>query len=260
MSASLRLALVQLATVDSDIEGNLARALQLIDRTPGARLYLLPELWSTGYAHHTWTRSADTDTPKVLEALQATAVRRSAFVGGTLISRGTGSLVNRFWLLGPDGSRAHYDKGHLFPPLGEDTHLAPGDARVRAPVDGWTAALSICFDLRFPEMYRLDALAGADLFLVPSAWPAERADTLRTLVRARAIENQAFLVLCNRTGTAADGLRFGGGSCVVSPEGSVQVEAGEEEGVVTAEITPACIAQVRDGGSLLDRRRSGLDW
>src|SRR5690606_41343263 len=151
-----------------------------------------------------------------------------------------------------------YDKGHLFAPMGEARHLSPGSRRVVAPLAGWRAGLSICFDLRFPEMYRADALDGAELFLVVSAWPAVRAEAQRVLARARAIENQAFVVLCNRVGTAADGTRFDGGSVVVAPDGKIVADAGDAEGVTHATLDAEMIRAVRRQMPLLEIRRQVL--
>jgi len=163
-------------------------------------------------------------------------------------------------LFGPGRAPVTYDKGHLFAPMLEDRYLAAGPVRVRATVGEWTAALSVCFDLRFPELYRLDALAGAELFLVPSEWPAERADAMRLFARARAAENQAYLVLCNRTGTAADGTVFGGGSLIVAPDGEIQVAAPAGEQVLAATLDRSVIASLRKDQPLLAQRRPGLDW
>jgi predicted amidohydrolase len=171
-------------------------------------------------------------------------------------------LVNRFWLFFPDGRPpVSYDKGHLFAPMREDRYLVPGDRRVCAPLDGWTAGLSLCFDLRFPEMYRLAAVSGVDLFLVASEWPAQRAAALRTLATARAIENQAYLALVNRIGRAdTDGTMFGGGSMLVAPDGTIVADAGTTaEGVVIGVAEKARLAQARRDLAVIPLRRPGLD-
>lgn len=260
MSDALRVALIQLELADGDPDRNLARATALIRGAAPADLYLLPELWSTGYAHAMWARSAECDTPRVIAALARLATERQGAIAGSLISHNAaGALVNRLWLTGPDGPIATYDKGHLFPPMREPELLAAGSERGQAALGGWPAALSICFDLRFPEQYRLDALDGAELFVVASEWPAERAETLRTLARARAIENQAYLALCNRTGVAADGTRFAGGSCIVAPDGSVVADLGEGEAVAIVQLDRSRVAAARSA-PLLALRRRGLDY
>lgn len=272
MSRSLRVALVQLAVEDGRPGVNLERATAMMRAAPPADLFVLPELWTTGYAHESWARIADDETPAVLEAIAALSSELDAYIAGSMIARNArGGLVNRLWVVAPEteparlgsphaGGTTHYDKGHLFAPMGEDRFLVSGGERVATTIRGWTTALSICFDLRFPEMYRADALDGAELFLVASEWPSVRAGTQRLLARARAIENQAFLTLCNRVGTAADGTRFGGGSIVVAPDGAVIADAGGEEVVVHATIDVATLESVRSPVPLIRLRREGLDW
>lgn len=258
---NLRVSVLQFNTEDAAVERNVSRALAMIDASPDVDLIMLPELWTTGYAHAEWDRVARTVTPGVCVRLQKASTRRRAWIGGSQISlNATGRLVNRFWLFGPQGEVSHYDKGHLFAPMGEPTYLAAGDDRVMQDVNGWPAALSICFDLRFPEMYRLDAMAGAQLMLVASAWPAERAETLQLLARARAIENQTFLILCNRMGVGLDGTRFGGGSMVVAPDGRVLIDAGDAECTISMTLDASLIESTRSRGSMLELRRPGLDW
>lgn len=265
---SLRVALLQLAVEDGAPARNAARAFDLLRGAPDADLYLLPELWTTGYAHASWPAAADESTPKVAAELQRIADERGAVLGGSMIARrDDGALVNRFWLFAPNGlpdagadaEPVWYDKAHLFAPMGEPEHLAAGDRRVRADVAGADVALSVCFDLRFPEMYRHDAADGAALFLVVSAWPHPRAETLRLLARARAVENQAALVLCNRAGSGADGTAFCGGSCVIAPDGSVVADAGEEETVLIAEVDVAAVSRLRQRFPVLTARAPAVD-
>ena len=258
----LRLGILQLAIRDGDPEANTERALQLLDEAPAADLYLLPELWTTGYAHDSWDGAADRHTPRILERLGQEAEDRRAWIGGSMITRReNGALVNRLWLVHPDGSApSRYDKAHLFEPMGEVGRLEPGEERVRAGIGEWNAGLSLCYDLRFPGMYRLDALDGADLFLVPSEWPAERHGVLELLARARAAENQAYLVLCNRAGADSGGAVFGGGSMVVDPAGDMVMRAGSgmESGVCRAD--HGRVRAVREAIPVLDRERQGIDF
>jgi omega-amidase len=261
MSSNLRIGLVQCQIVDGEAIGNLERVLALLDAGPAADLLLLPELWTTGYAHGVWPDVADRETPIAVERLHRFGRERQVAIAGSMISRNAeGDLVNRFWLLLPGVPQPiYYDKGHLFAGMKEDEHLAAGSVRVRVPWRGWTVALSICFDLRFPEMYRLDAVAGADLFLVVAEWPEARKDALRIMARSRAVENQSFLALCNRVGTASDGTKFGGGSVVVAPDGSLLTDAGQGEGVFVAEIESCQASAARADLPVLGLRRSGLD-
>lgn len=256
----LRIGLVQLEIRDGDPARNLARAAELIRGATPADLFLLPELWTTGYTHASWPDQARESTPRTCAALASLARELGVWIGGSLISKTDRGLANRFWLSPPDGGpAATYDKVHLFPALGEPDCLVAGRRRVAVRVGDWAAALSICYDLRFPEMYRLDAVDGAALFLVVAEWPAARADALRLLARARAVENQAFLALCNRTGVAADGTAFGGGSLVVGPDGTLLADAGDREGVVVAAIEPHAVREARSAMPVLSGRVPGVD-
>jgi predicted amidohydrolase len=253
-------ALLQLDVRDGDPRENVARAAELLRTAPEADLYVLPELWTTGYAHATWPDAADQEAAATRAAMRRWAEARGAWVAGSHVERrGDGALVNRLRVVGPHGEDVRYDKAHLFAPMAEPLHLAAGDRRVTVAIDGVQAALSICFDLRFPEQYRHDAAAGAELFLVASAWPRARAEALRLFARARAAENQAFLVLCNRTGAGDDGTRFAGGSCVIAPDGAIVADAGDREGVVFAELDVAAVARARRDFPVLPLRVPGVD-
>jgi len=255
-----RIAVVQTQVADGDWRANLDGAIEAIADAPDADLYLLPELWTSGYAHDRWPSTSHESVVPVREALRAIAVARGAAVAGSMISQNeNGALVNRFWYLTATDT-AWYDKVHLFPPLREAELLVPGRSRQQVHIGSLSCGLSICFDLRFPEMYRRDARDGVHAFLICSEWPQARADALRTLCRARAIENQAYLILCNRTGVASDGLVFGGGSVILSPFGDVLAELGTECGSTVATLDAQVIEQLRQTFPVLPSEQAGVDW
>ncbi len=258
----MRVGVVQMQVVDGDAAANLRHAEALINVHPGAALYVLPELWTTGYAHSCWPAVAQEHTPAICQALQSLAQSSHAWIAGSMISRNENQqLVNRLWVFSPDGAAPiFYDKGHLFEPMDEHLYLVAGKRRIRCSIGGVETALSICFDLRFPEMYRRDAVEGAEMFLVVSEWPHPRSEALRTLARARAMENQAYLVLSNRVGPADDGTIFCGGSMVVGPDGSVLADAGDSEGVIFADIDAEAVRGGRAAFPVLGLRQAGLDF
>jgi len=182
-------------------------------------------------------------------------------IGGSMITRREdGALVNRFTLTVPGGGTpVAYDKCHRFGPMREVELLGAGAGRVHATVGSVETALSICYDLRFPGMYRASAHEGARLFLVVSAWPRPREMPLRTLAMARAIENQAFLALCNRAGSGADGTMFCGGSCVVSPIGEVLLDLGPDENTGVAEIDVEHVTSSRKMFDVLREEIAAVD-
>lgn len=258
----MRVAAVQMRITDGEPSTNLRHARRLIGQAADADLFVLPELWTTGYAHGCWSHVATHETPAVCREVAALAAERGAWIAGSMVARlPDGGLANRMWVFSPHGAEpVVYDKGHLFAPMREDEYLRPGTGRVRSRIGDLHAAFSICFDLRFPEMYRRDALDGAELFVVASEWPHPREEVLRTLARARAIENQAYLVLSNRLGVAADGASFCGGSMIVAPDGRIMADAGETEGVIAAEADPQALRALRAQWPVLALRSEGLDW
>lgn len=257
----MRAAILQMAVKDGDPEANRIHAEALLAQAGELRLLLLPELWSTGYAHDMWARSAREDTPRLCAWMAGQAHTRQAWVAGTLASLdGAGRLVNRLWIFPPTGEEpVFYDKAHLFRPLGEHEHFAAGGARLLTRTDAFRPAASICFDLRFPEQYRRDAADGADLFLVSAEWPHPRGEALRLLARARAVENQAYLLLANRVGPASDGTVFCGGSMIVSPEGEILADACEQEGLIAANLSPERVHALRERFPVLPYRAAGVD-
>lgn len=254
-------AAIQMAIREGDPARNRETLVGWLDSAPGADLYLAPELWSSGYAHGAWAHLADEDTPSTLEWMGEQARARGAWLGGSIISRhASGDLVNRFVLFDRTGRMVgHYDKSHLFAPMAEDLHLRAGDALPVFALEGLRVAPAICYDLRFPEMFRRQALRGIDLFLVPSEWPHPREAVMRTLAEARAIENQAFLLLANRVGPG-DGGDFCGSSGLFGPTGVMQDLRGPAEGPVRAEIDLAVLDKARQTLRIWDERQRGIDF
>jgi omega-amidase len=256
----IRVALAQMEVADGDWKTNVDEAARLIADAPDADLYVLPELWTSGYAYDRWHHIAEELGHATVEWYRKAAAARGATIAGSNIALNHESrLVNRLWCISANET-VFYDKTHLFPPLREPELLVAGNKRQHAIVAGATLALSICYDLRYPVMYRQDARDGAQVFLVSAEWPASRADALRTLCRARAIENQAFLVLCNRTGTARDGLEFKGGSMVVSPLGEVLLDLGEETRVDVLQVDTSVVALTRKAIPVLAGESKHIDY
>ncbi len=255
----ISVALVQIVIEDGDWRANLAHAIRTIEASDPADLYVLPELWTSGYDYSSWASIAAEGTPLVLDALRHLAREKRAAIAGSMISSVTnGRLANRLWFVTAD-STDMYDKIHLFPEMKEDSLLAGGVSRASFQLANVKLAASICFDLRFPAMYRRDAIEGAQVFLVCAEWPAARADALMALCRSRAIENQCYLILCNRTGIAADGTAFDGQSVVVSPWGELLAECGSAEGIGYVAIDPAVVDTFRSKFPVLNREVAGID-
>ena len=224
-----------------------------------ADLVLLPELWATGYfAFDDYAATAEPLDGPTCTALSAAA--RAAGVhlhGGSIVERdAAGQLHNTSLLFGPDGRLLQtYRKVHLFGYGSREVSLlTPGTAVGACPTALGTLALSTCYDLRFPELYRLQVDDGAELFLVAAAWPRARAAHWQLLLRARALENQSFLVACGAAGRQGD-VVLSGRSAVVDPWGEVLAEAGDSAQTLTVELDLGDVARARkDFPALADRR------
>ena len=244
----MRAAAVQL-TATADTARNLETADRLVRRAAalGAELVVLPEKWSVlGRAEDLLAGAQALDGPALTWAAATARELGLDLVAGSIAERvpGQEKLRNTCVHVGPDGAvRATYRKVHLFDVevdgvvYRESDHEAPGDEPVLTEVRGAGVGLAICYDLRFPELFRVLALRGARLFTLPSAFtvPTTR-DHWEVLVRARAIEDQAFVVAANQIGEHAPGLRSGGRSLIVDPWGVVLACAPDAETVVVADL------------------------
>ncbi len=241
----MRATCLQLEIHDGEMEANLSSALELLSAAPASDVYLLPELFTTGYAFALWEKAADEHTPPAVERLQAAAREHGAVIAaGTIARNEAGKLVNRHWTIRPE-SFEHYDKIHLIAAFREPELLAAGNRSLITSIGGAHTHVSTCFDLRFPELYRAAALDGAEVFLIVSEWPSKREEALITLARARAMENQAYVALCNRTGDALDETKFKGHSRIIDPEGEVIAEAGSSQGFCSAQIDAERVRKLR---------------
>jgi predicted amidohydrolase len=243
----IKIALAQMDVKWADPEVNLATARQMVAQadTAGADLVVLPELWGSGYdlAH-----AADYATPLdsgLFGTMVALAREHDLHVAGSLLEARDGRVYNTCALAGPQGPLGHYRKVHLFRLMDEDRYLAPGGRPTLCDGPPWGAtALAICYDLRFPELFRGYAVAGARLVVIPAQWPARRVEHWRALLRARAIENQCVVAGCNRAGADGD-VKFGGASAVVGPWGKVLVEGDETPALLVAQVDLAEVEKAR---------------
>jgi predicted amidohydrolase len=225
----------------------------------GADLVLLPEMFPCGFSMDTDTTGEPVDGPST-QFLVTQAASTGAWVGGSLPERRPGEPrpYNTFVLAGPDGTVHRYAKIHPFTYAGEDEHFAAGDQLVTVTIGGVRCSLFVCFDLRFADEF-WQLAHDTDCYLVPANWPAARREHWRALLRARAIENQAYVVGVNRVGDGRrrDGgaLPYAGDSMVVDPLGRVLVQAAEVETTVTADVDPDEVAEVRGRFPFLRDRR-----
>jgi predicted amidohydrolase len=218
---------------------------------------VLPELWAHGaFAYETWNRSAESLTGPAVAAIAETAAEIEAHVlAGSIVERTDEGLFNTAVLLDPRGRVvASYRKIHRFGfGAGEVTVLDHGDSLVTHPVGEAVLGLAICYDLRFPELFRKLVDAGATTVVIPASWPDKRIEHWRLLSKARAVESQAYVIACNAVGSHS-GYRLGGHSAIIDPWGTVLAEAGTNEEVITADIDPQYVVKTREGFPVLRDR------
>jgi predicted amidohydrolase len=217
------------------------------------RIVVLPELWSSGFDSDGMQKHAET-TPEIFRALSKQAIAHRMMIAGSMPEFHNGHVYNTLFLIDENGVAAgSYRKIHLFPPLGESACFQAGDRPVVCETSLGVIGLMICYDLRFPELARSLALQGAQMILVSAQWPRERIEHWDVLLRARAIENQVFIIACNRCG--ADGeLSFPGHSQIVSPSGKVLAMLDDRPGVMACEIDLAEIAGLKNQFDCLSGR------
>jgi omega-amidase len=224
----------------------------------GSDLILFPELWSTGYDLENSGKHAIELNNGIFLRCSSLALKYHIHLGGSLLERRGSNVYNTFVLFNPIGSiLGTYRKIHLFRPMDEDKWLCAGDELVIADAAWGRAGLSICYDLRFPEVFRNFALNDATMALIPAEWPADRIEHWRTLLRARAIENQIFVVATNRTGNSPTE-KFGGFSAIIDPWGNTVLEANQDEGLFSDVIDLDDIPRIRKRIPIIKDRRPDI--
>ena len=251
----MRVAAVQLDSLWQDPIANLERLDQVwlpAALGGGAQLVILPEMFATGFSMDA-AGSEDPDGP-IAGWMRQRAADHTCWIGGSLAVRAGSRSRNRFLLVGPDGTQHVYDKRHPFTYAGEDREFEPGDDLVTFDLLGVRVTPLVCYDLRFADDFWRTG-PSTDLFVVVANWPAARREHWRTLLRARAIENQCYVVGVNRVGTA-DGLDYSGDSAVIDPLGRTICEASEAETVLFGDIDPNQVASTRQRFPFLADRRA----
>lgn len=239
---------LQLDIAWEDRAANFFRAERLLERHPPAAgsLIVLPEMFASGFSMNL-AATQQTESREDETFLAGIAAKhRCAVLGGVVSPAGNGRGLNQAVAFTPEGTLlARYTKIHPFLRGGEGACHDPGREIVTFPAGGFTVAPFVCYDLRFPEIFRAAAKRGADLFCVIALWPVARQQHWLTLLQARAIENQAFVAGVNRVGSEPR-FSYAGRSVVVNPHGIVIADADEQEGVLSAEIDAAEAAAWRE--------------
>ncbi|WP_406495613.1 carbon-nitrogen family hydrolase [Streptomyces sp. NBC_00846] len=259
----MRASLIQIA-VDPDESVNFRRqrVASLIADQRGADLVVLPELWPVGaFAYTSFADEAEPLQGPTHDIMAKAAADAGVWLhAGSFVERAAdGTLYNTALVFTPEGERAAtYRKVHRFGfDKGEAVMMGAGEELVTVALPETTLGLATCYDLRFPEMFRGLVDAGAETLIVAAGWPERRRAHWTLLARARAVENQSYLLAVGTAGTHA-GIQQAGHSIVVDPWGEVLAEAGADEEVLSVELDPSKVAATREQFPALKDRRLGL--
>ncbi|WP_227998940.1 carbon-nitrogen family hydrolase [Nocardia australiensis] len=247
----MKIALAQIASPDTETPADrLERGRRAVaEISEDVELVVLPELWRVGYNHFdNYPAAAESLDGPTAQVMRAIARDRGCYVhAGTIVEQAdAGKLRNTAILFGPDGRLVHhYSKIHVFGYQSREAQLLePGHAIDVADTPFGAVAATTCYDLRFPGLWTELVGAGAQLVIVPAAWPAARLAHWRLMTSARAVDNQVFVIACNATGTH-QGVELAGHSRIVDPWGEVITETDDAEGISIAEIDPAVVDRTR---------------
>jgi predicted amidohydrolase len=273
-AARLNVTIIQMNSQD-DKQANIAAALDLIDRAAevGARLVALPEVWPYLGPDDVNRNQADPIPGPITELLAQRARRHGIYVhGGSIYETRPGDpgMYNTTVMIDPTGEIiARYSKIHMFDVVldgvaeyRESATVTPGDEVVVTEIDGILVGLAICYDLRFPELFRILALKGAQAIMLPAAFTLTTGkDHWEALIRARAIENGLYMIAPAQWGTHPPGNWCYGRSMVVDPWGTVMTTASDGVGIAHATVDPSRVAMVRRQiPSLANRRPEAYSW
>lgn len=234
MEKKLKVAAIQFNIALGDVNRNLATVETALDRVAeqGVRLAVLPEMWSAGYDYKR-LRNHAAETPRVIEMLCRKSADLDLVVVGSLPEQSDGKVYNTAYVVDRGELVGSYRKLHMFSTMGEDRFLSAGDRTLVVPTSVGRLGIAICYDLRFPELFRKMALEGAEIICLPAEWPKPRQEHWRTLLRARAMENQLFVIATNCCGVQGK-LDFFGMSLLLSARGEVLAEGGETDAELIA--------------------------
>lgn len=224
-----------------------------------SEIIILPEMFSTGFSMKA-ELFAETMEGETVQWMKRMAVSKKNIITGSLIIKEAGDFYNRLiWML-PNGQYGVYDKRHRFAYAGEDQHFSAGNKRLIASVKGWKINLQVCYDLRFPvwarqtpsqlfpkEANKENTLTPEyDILIYVANWPERRNHAWKTLLQARAIENQCFVVGVNRVGDDGNNIHYAGDSMIIDAMGEVLYTKNEEEDIFTITLDNAHLETVRE--------------
>ncbi|SDP72441.1 carbon-nitrogen family hydrolase [Halobacillus sp. SY10] len=255
-----KIAIIQMDIVFGNPEENRKLAKEKIKEAAaqGSEVILLPELWTTGYDLSRFEEIAETLEGPTHQLLISLAKALKVTIAGSIAEEENGKFYNTFVAYNAEGDRLfNYRKAHLFRLMNEEKFLESGNQKGNFNLGEVPVAGVICYDIRFPEWMRTHMLDGSRGLFVVAEWPKPRVEHWRNLLISRAIENQCFVIACNRVG-ADQNNEFGGHSIVVDPWGNVLAEGGFDEEIVYAEVDFTAVEAIREQIPIFQDRRPDL--
>ncbi|ABS22966.1 carbon-nitrogen family hydrolase [Bacillus cytotoxicus] len=254
----MKVACIQMDIVFGEVTLNTEHAEKKIEEAMKVNpdVIVLPELWTTGYDLKRLPEISDKDGKQTKEVLSKWAKEFSVnIVGGSVAKQTEKGVTNTMYIMDRQGNVQHeYSKVHLFQLMNEHKYLIAGHETGEFTLDEIQCGGVICYDIRFPEWIRVHTAKGAKIVFVVAEWPLVRLEHWRLLLQARAIENQCYVVACNRVGKDPNNV-FGGHSLIIDPWGKIVAEAQEEESILYGQIELEKIEEVRRGIPVfMDRR------
>jgi len=246
----LDLTLIQTHLHWEDKDANLKMLEEKIKAIPSSRqIVILPEMFSTGFSMNPERLSEKMDGPTV-QWMKKIAASKKIILTGSLIIEEDGKYFNRLiWML-PDGKFGVYDKRHLFAYGEEDKHYTAGTQRLIASVNGWKINLMVCYDLRFPvwsrQQFDEERNFEYDVLVYVANWPERRNTAWKSLLQARAIENQCYVVGLNRVGNDGNNIYHSGDSMVIDPLGKILYHRVDEEEVFSLQLDKNHLKETRE--------------
>lgn len=211
-------------------------------------LVVLPEMFSTGFSMKP-EMLAETMNGKTMQWMKKIAAQKKIILTGSLIIKENGNYFNRLVWMMPNGQCGFYDKRHCFAFAGEDKSYTAGTKRLIASVNGWKVNLQVCYDLRFPVWARQQQQSGEpeyDLMIYVANWPEKRSHAWKTLLQARAIENQCYVIGVNRIGNDGNNIYHSGDSIIVDPLGEILYTKKDQEDIFTTTLEKTHLQTIRD--------------
>ena len=257
----LNLSLAQMNIMLGDSKTNFTNAGRMIAEAARRRssLVVLPELWSTGYDLENANKHADELNKGMFAQISKVATKYNIAIVGSILEKRGQEVSNSATFFNPKGRMMGvYRKIHLFGLMNEDKYLQAGNAPLVLDAPWGQTGLAICYDLRFPELFREYSVEdNASMMIIPGEWPIARIEHWRALLIARAIENQCYVIGVNAAGQTGDTV-FGGHSMVVDPWGKIVVEAGEDPQLLTVDIEMDLVDEVRGTIPVFQDRRGDV--